>query len=297
MDTDSRRSLLRNRDIRNVTLGGFAVNLLMSGGKLLVGYLGGSKALIADAAHSLSDAASDVGLLIGLRFWSRPNDDSHPYGHGKYENITALAISAFLALTAGGIIWDALAGGAEPTVPSALTFWMAVASIVVKELLYRWTLRVGKAARSETVIANAWHHRSDALSSVVAAGSIIISRTWEDFAYVDDIGAVVVGVILLQAAGKIAAPAFGKLTDRAASRELREAIHQAALLVPGVCTAHAMRSRYIGADVFVDMHVEVEPALTVRQGHDIATAVHDRIVIDFPEVADVVVHIEPFGNG
>lgn len=297
MDTDSRRSLLRNRDIRNVTVGGFAVNLLLTGGKLLIGYLGGSKALIADAAHSLSDAASDVGLLIGLRFWSRPNDDSHPYGHGKFENVTALLISAFLALTAGGIIWDALTVGTETTVPGVLTFWMAVISIVVKELLYRWTLRVGKATRSETVIANAWHHRSDALSSIVAAVSIAISRQWEDFSYVDEIGAVVVGVIILQAAGKIAAPAFGKLTDRAASRELREAIHQAALLVPGVCTAHAMRSRYIGADVFVDMHVEVEPALTVRQGHDIATAVHDRIVIDFPEVADVVVHIEPFGNG
>lgn len=291
-------SVLRNQRIRNVTLWGFVINLALTGIKLVVGICGGSKSLVADAVHSLSDAASDIGLLIGLRLWSKPGDAEHPYGHGKFENVTGLVISAMLAITAAWIIWDALliAHKEVETPPGVATFWVAILSIIVKEWMYRWTKRVGERTRSETVIANAWHHRSDALSSIVAAFSIGISRLWEGFGFVDDIGAVVVGVILLQAAWKIAFPAFGKLMDMAPPPVLRKAIQDAAGAVPGVLSAHALRMRYVGENIFVDMHIEVSPEISVRAGHDISSSVSHSLCKSFEEIADVIVHVEPYQN-
>lgn len=285
----------RNNKIKHVTFWGLAANLLMAVIKFVAGYIGGSKALIADAVHSLSDAASDIGLLVGLRFWSRPGDDTHPYGHGKFENFTGLFISILLALTAVGIIWDALStvDPSEDVAPGAISFWAAAGSIVVKELLYRWTLKVGKQVRSETVIANAWHHRSDALSSVVAAVSIAVTYFFPAYAFVDDIGAVVVAVILLKASINIAFPALGKLTDCAPPAEIRETIYETAAEYDKVRSAHAIRTRYIGEDIFVDLHIEVDPWLSVRDGHDIAEAVSTRLCEKVESVVDVVVHIEP----
>ncbi len=295
MSNMSGDSLERSAKIKSVTTGGLIANLIMSGLKFVVGYFGGSKALVADAAHSLSDAASDIGVLVGLRFWSKPEDASHPYGHGKIETFTGLIISAVLALTAIGIIWDALYQVDKSDVenPGAISFWVAVASIIVKEILFRWTLKVGKEVRSQTVIANAWHHRSDALSSVVAAVSIAVTYLFPSYGFVDDIGAVVVAVILLKAAVGIAFPALGKLTDCAPPPEIRDAIYQAAAAYDKVRSAHAIRTRYIGEDIFVDLHIEVDPWLSVREGHDISSDVSRKICEKIESVVDVVVHIEP----
>lgn len=288
----------RNQRIRRLTYVGLAANVVLTLLKVGIGILGGSKSLLADGVHSLSDAASDICVLVGITLWAKPQDDSHPYGHGKFESMTSLVISLFLLGTALGIIWDSVASFGHPheEVPGLSALVIAVISILVKEFFFRWSIIVGEELHSESVIANAWHHRSDALSSVVAAISIGVSHYYPGHSYVDGIGAIMVSVILLQAAVTTALPALRKLSDAAPDPDMRKQVAEVAAGVEGVCDAHAMRMRYIGADIYVDMHIEVDPMLSVAQGHDIATHVSHALKENFVEVADVVVHVEPLGR-
>lgn len=282
--------------VRRVTWVGLAANLALSALKFVAGVVGSSQAVVADAVHSLSDGITDVAILVGVRYWSRPPDDDHPHGHRRIETLVTSLIGLLLAIVALGIACNAIVTlhNKHAGSPGWIAFAAAVASILVKEILYRWTVRTGKRIKSPAVIANAWHHRSDGLSSVptaLAVGTAALSPSWS---FLDHVGAVVVSLFILQAAWRIAAPAVGQLVDAGVSQADRDKIQEIALSVTGVEYVHAIRTRYIGSGVEVDLHVKVDADLTVRQGHDISEVVKDRLISEGPEVVDVVTHLEPY---
>lgn len=281
--------------IRRITWTGLVVNLALMALKFIGGLVGRSQAVVADAVHSLSDCTTDVAILIGVRYWSRPADEDHPYGHARIETMVTLVIGAILAVVAGGLVYNALATlpqrHAGP--PGWVAFAAAVLSLVSKEVVYRWTIRVGKRLKSSAVIANAWHHRSDSLSSIPAALAVAGAAIHPAWSFLDHVGAVIVSLFILQAAGRIVWPALRQLVDAGASRRERARIRAIALATDGVNRIHALRTRYIGAGLLVDLHILVDPAMTVRAGHDISERVKARLLAEEADVVDVLVHIEP----
>lgn len=282
--------------IRRVTLAGMAVNILLAGLKFVLGVVGHSQALVADAAHSLSDLGTDLALLLGVKYWTAPADDDHAYGHHRIETLVSAAIGLFLAAAAVVIGYRALTTihDSSGATPGWFAFAGAAISIIVKELLYRWTLAAGQRTGSSALTANAWHHRSDALSSIPVALAVVVAIYFPDWSFVDQIAALLVTVFLLHAAWRILFTAFGELTDRGAPSEDRRQILQLSRGIEGVCDVHALRTRLSGGGTQVDLHVQVDADLSVMAGHEIAGAVKRRLIEDGPGVMDVVVHIEPF---
>jgi cation diffusion facilitator family transporter len=277
---------------------GLFANLALAAIKMAAGVVGHSHAVVADAIHSLSDLVTDVALLAGVQFWSKPADERHPHGHQRIETLVTVLIGASLGVVALGLMWDAVVGGhgGRSLTPTPVALAAAVLSIVVKEVLCRWTLAEGRRVDSPALIANAWHHRSDSLSSVPAALAVAVAVAAPEFAFVDRIGALVVCIFILFAAGRILAPALSQLIDTGAPREDRRRIRQLALGVAGVEDAHAIRTRYVGSTLAVDLHVEVNAELSVEEGHAIGEAVRQRLLDQGPKVADVLVHVEPPGD-
>ncbi|MDP8256502.1 MAG: cation diffusion facilitator family transporter [Candidatus Alcyoniella australis] len=275
-----------------VTWVGLLANLLLAGFKFAAGLLGNSAALVADAAHSLSDLASDVVVLIGLRIAARPKDLSHPYGHGKVETAAALSVGALVCLAGLGIMFDAthkLYDGTRSH-PLPIVLVAAGTSIVVKELLYRWTVAVGRRTRHSLLIANAWHHRSDALSSVavlIGAGGAMLGVP-----YLDLLAALAVSVFVVRAGVTIGWDALRDLLDTAVDTKLRKRIGEIICDTPGVISCHRLRTRKVGEAVFVDVHIEVRDELSILEAHKIADRAELRLLGDLP-VDDVIVHVEP----
>ena len=293
------RATARNRaaSVRFVTWTGLVVNLLLAIFKFVAGALGHSQAVVADGAHSLSDLSTDLAVLIGVRYWSAPADDCHPHGHQRIETLVTALIGAALVLAGAGIGFNALRSLRGPhtsELPGWVAFWAAIISIVSKELLYRWSIGVGKRVRSPAVMANAWHHRSDSLSSIPAALAVAGSRVFPDWYFLDHVGAVMVSIFILQAAWRIVRPALGQLVDEAAPPEVAETIKRIALETDGVMLVHAVRTRFVGPAIQVDLHILVEPNISVQQGHDISENVQAALLDRLQDVADVVVHIEPY---
>ena len=287
----------REARIRRVTWIGLFGNLALSALKLAAGALGHSRAVAADAVHSLSDCATDIAVLVGTRLWSRPSDSDHPYGHGRIETVITVLLGFFLAAVGIGIGYDAISSMQDrhAVTPGAVALVAALVSIVAKEALYRWTAGVGRQVRSSAMVANAWHHRSDALSSIPAAlavGAAILLPAWS---FLDHIGAIAVCLLIIQAAYKIVRPAVGQLIDAGLPPREIQAMYDAVRQCKGVELAHALRTRHLGAGVAIDLHVEVEPGLTVAQGHGIAEEVRHTLLELFPDVVDVVVHVDPLG--
>ncbi len=263
---------------------------------MAAGLLGNSQAIVADAVHSASDSVTDIAVLIGVKFWTAPADEKHPHGHRRIETLVSAAIGLVLVLVAGGVVWHALQNlnQEHKRGPEWIAFFVALLSIVGKEGLYRWSAAVGRRIRSPALVANAWHHRSDALSSIPAALAVLAARLLgPDWSMIDHVGAVVVALFILRAAWKIVKPALGELIDTGASREELARIREIALQTEGVCEVHALRTRYSGTGLQADLHVGVAPELTVREGHDISEEVKRRLVAGGPGVLDVVVHLEP----
>ena len=284
-----------HRQIVRVTWIGLVVNLVLSGVKAFVGFLAGSQALIADAVHSLTDLSSDIAILLGEKFWLAPADENHPYGHRRIEALITALIGLLLAAAAVGIGWEALftLRIQQNRVPGPAAFYAALASIVIKELLYRYTFRVGIRIRSSAVKANALHHRADAFSSMPVAAAVLTSMLVPQWSFVDHVGALVVICFILHAAWQVMKPALQELSDSGACLKTREALRQRALAVSGVKDIHALRTRRSGSGFFVDLHVLVEPRLSVQEGHVIAGCVKSAL-LENPDIMDVLVHIEPW---
>ncbi len=285
----------REKYVRQVTWGGFTVNLLLSGLKFAAGYFGHSHALVADAIHSLSDTTTDLAVIAGSHYWSRPADECHPYGHRRLETLVTVFIGLMLAAAGAGIGWHAVSMLSESPGPPPgwIALTAALVSITAKEILYRWTAAAGKKSRSPALAANAWHHRSDALSSVpvlIAVGAALVHPSWS---FLDLVGAAVVAVFIMHAALKIIWPAVSELVDAGAPGEIKKYIADIATQTEGVQEVHAIRTRYISASIMADLHIVVAGSLSVRAGHNIAEDVRRRIIDRIPEVIDVVIHVDP----
>jgi len=281
-------------EIRFVTLIGLLVNLALTAVKFVAGFLGGSQAVVADAVHSLSDSLTDVVVLVGVKYWSAPADQQHPHGHQRIETIITVYIGLALAAVALGLGYKAMISLREAhTPPTGVALAAVLLSIVVKEALFRWHFSVGKRLRSQALLANAWEHRSDAFGSMPAALAVGVAIVAPGWGFVDRVGAIVASLLILQAAWKIAWPALTELADRGADVLTVEKIRELTQTVAGVREAHAIRTRYLGSGLQVDMHVLVDPQISVEQGHFISECVKIRLLELMGEVLDVIIHIEP----
>jgi len=282
--------------VKRITWIGLAINLFLAILKFIVGTIGSSQAVVADAVHSLSDMATDIAVLFGVRFWTAPADEDHPYGHWRIETLITVVIGISLVMVALGIGYKALTTIRE--VHLKQPGWIAIIgvlfSIFFKEALYHWTLRVGRLTKSSAVIANAWHHRSDAISSIPALIAVAAAATNPNWAFADHVGALVVALIILKVSWSIIAPAFSELTDRGASEKDCNQIRAIAMGIYGVELVHAIRSRRSGSGFHVDLHVQVNGDMPVRKGHDISEQVKQALIEKGPDILDVVVHLEPF---
>jgi cation diffusion facilitator family transporter len=274
---------------------GLIVNLVLAAVKLLTGIVGNSQAVVADAVHSLSDLVTDAALIIGVRYWTAPADEQHPHGHRRIETVVTLVIGMILGLVAIGLGEHALQELRRPqrVAPEVVALIGALISIVTKEVLFWWTLVRGRRISSAALIANAWHHRSDSLSSIPAATAVLVAMVAPAWSFVDAVGALMVCLFILHAAWKIMQPPLTQLSDAGAPRRERQALESLALAVDGVIAAHALRTRYTGSKLAVDLHIEVDGELTVRQGHAIGEAVRRQLLRKGPNVADCLVQVEP----
>jgi cation diffusion facilitator family transporter len=301
---DSRLSLVlvgeaeQTEEVRRVTWVGLVVNLCLAGCKFAGGFWGGSQAVIADAVHSLSDMSTDMAILLGVRYWTKPADLDHPHGHRRLETMVTLSIGLLLGVVATGLLWNALStlSTEHETAPRWVAFWAALLSILCKEVLYRWTLRVGRSIKSMPVVANAWHHRSDAFSSIPVAVAVAVAAVDPRWGFLDHVAAVAVSLFIYQASFRIIRPAFHKLIDAGASEKELQDICNIARATAGVEHVHGVRTRYVScSNLAVDLHIEVAGDMSVRKGHDISEEVKRRILNQGPDVIDVVVHLEPHG--
>lgn len=283
------------RQARRITWTALGLNLLLAGLKLACGLVGASQALIADSVHSLSDSCTDLAILIGVRYWYAPADDRHPHGHRRIETLITVVVALALAAVAGGLAFKSLSTIREhnDAAPGWSALAAALASIVIKEAMYRRTMKVGRRIKSPAIVANAWHQRSDALSSVPVALAVIGAKINPDWGFLDHVAAVVVSIFILGAAWRIGWPALQQLIDAGAPAEDLQRITNIALSVEPVCHVHAVRTRYVGSGLAVDLHVKVDGNITVREGHDVAEAVKRKLLAEGPDLVDVVVHLEP----
>jgi cation diffusion facilitator family transporter len=274
---------------------GMAVNAVLSAVKFAAGVLGHSHALIADAVESGADILSSIVVWRALVLAAEPADREHPYGHGKAEPLAAATVATMLLLAAAGIILKSALEIALPRpAPRPFTLFILIAVVVVKEALFRFVARAAGSAESIVVYADAWHHRSDAITSLAAAIGISCALLGGPrFFFADDAAAIVAGLIIAWNGWKLLKPAYNELMDAAPGVALVAQIKSAASLVAGVQRIEKCIVRKAGFEYFVDMHVQVDPELTVRQAHQIAHLVKDRVREAMPSVHDVLVHIEP----
>jgi len=283
------------RTVQFVTAVGMILNLVLVFAKAAGGLVFHSQALLADAVHSLSDLVTDLAVIFGVKYWSAPPDHSHPYGHGRIETLVSAFIGIALAAVAVGLASDAvgtLRQGSEHG-PAGFAFVIALFSVVSKEVLFRWTRAKARAVHSTAMEANAWHHRSDAISSVPAAIAIALAYFFPKLHFVDPVGAIVVSGFILLSAWKIIQPTLLELSEAGVSKEDQAKIYRMAASLPGVIGAHALRTRNAGGAIWADIHIIVDPDMTVREGHDLSHKVRDLLVNSDLHIVDVVVHLEP----
>lgn len=290
----------REKQIYRVTLVGSAGNALLVIFKFIAGVLGHSSAMIADAVHSLSDFITDIIVLVFVGISARPQDRSHDYGHGKFETLASLFISLALFGAAVGIIvsgavkFAAWLGGADLASPGRLALWAAIISILLKELMFRYTARKGLELESSALNANAWHHRSDALSSIGAAigigGAVLLGGRWT---VLDPLASIVVGGMLVKVAWEIMRPSLGELTDESLPEKTEEEILSVFHSFEDISEPHNLRTRRIGNRVAIEAHIRMDGAMPLRQAHDLSSRIENTLKERFGPQTIVTLHMEP----
>lgn len=279
--------------ITRITWIGMICNLVLSAVKLTVGYLIGSLGLIADGFHSLSDLGTDFAVLIGATIAAKPADRSHPFGHGKFETFTIVFVAIALILVGVGLVWKAVNAVREPVVSvnGATIILVAILSIGVKEWLYRITLNVAEQCRSVALKANAWHHRSDALSSVVIlAGGGAALLGWQQG---DALAGLLVGLMVIAVGGKLGFEALIELSEGSAGKDTIEGIEEVINRFEEIRGTHRLRVRRIGRELTMDIHVVLDPDLTIKAGHDIVQRVEDTISKEIDWPITLTIHVDP----
>ena len=278
------------------TLLGMVANTLLAAGKMAAGVLGHSHALVADAVESLADVFSSIVVWRALVVAAEPADKEHPYGHGKAEPIASVIISTMLLLAAVGIVASSIRAmlGAEHEGPRAFTLLVLLAVVAVKEMLFRFVASEADSVDSSAVHTDAWHHRADAITSLAAAIGISISLIGgKGYESADDVAAIVAAGIIAFNGWRLLRPAMNELMDAAPNQQVIDRIKKIAATVDGVERVEKCIARKVGHRYFVDMHLEVDPKMTVERGHAIAHDVKDKVREKFPAVRDVLVHVEP----
>jgi len=270
------------------------VNLLLTAVKIGFGIVGHSAALIADGIHSLSDLLSDAFVLIAVKLGSREADREHPYGHRRFETLATVLLGGGLIVIAGGIAWDAAERLLHPErlmIPTKETLGIAAFSILANEWLFHYTRRIAMRTRSKLLLANAWHHRSDALSSVIVFVGIVAVLL--GFPFADAVAAIIVALMVARIGLNLLLESIRELVDTSLPDELVQEIRKVILETDGVQGIHLLRTRQMGEDAFIDAHIVVDPRITVSEGHMIADKVRDLLIEEFDDVMDVLVHIDP----
>ncbi|QGN38044.1 cation diffusion facilitator family transporter [Klebsiella oxytoca] len=283
----------RSRVARKTTLVSVVVNLFLSSFQVLAGIFSGSQGLIADGIHSLSDLVADFVVLIANKKSRQPSDSDHHYGHWRYENGASLVIGALLLLVGIGMLWSACNKLLNPeSIPNVhiTALWVALGALTAKEILFRYMLRAATRIQSSMLIANAWHARSDAASSVVVAMGIIGNLA--GFAWLDPVAALVVGVLIARMGYTFSADALHDLMDRSVDSETEQQIKTTILATPGVVALHDLKTRRAGDLILVDVHIEVPGNLSVVEGHDIALLARSRVLKNH-NVLNMMIHIDP----
>ena len=290
----------RKQRIYKVTVVGSIVNFLLLAFKLLAGIVVQSAAMLADAVHSISDFATDVVVLVFVRISNKSQDKEHDFGHGKYETLATAIIGLLLFLVGVGILWSGISSiwaffkGEKLDEPGLIALVAALVSIVSKELLYQYTVIVGKQVGSQAVVANAWHHRSDAFSSIGTAvgigGAILLGEDWR---VLDPIAAVIVSFFIIKVAVKLLIPCLDELLEKSLPDEVEKEIIQAVLSFSGVSEPHHLRTRRIGSYYAIDVHVRMDGEISLRESHMTATKIECKLRDMFGPSTLINIHVEP----
>lgn len=293
----------RQKKIRQVTLVGSLVNLLLSAAKILAGVFGGSAAMIADGIHSLSDLASDVVILVFVKVSSKGQNKSYDWGHGKFETLATLIVSIILIAVSVQLMFSgvtsvkAILGGAAIPAPGGIALVAAIVSIAAKEWMYRYTAIVGKRLNSPAVIANAWHHRSDAFSSVASLIGIGCAMAFGDrWVLLDPLMSCVISVAIMVVGIRMAIPSVKELLDVSLPDEMEDRIVALAMSVDGVKEIHDLKTRRNGPYIIMETHMLVDPQMSVVKAHDITLAVEELIKAEFGSDTQISIHVEPYGQ-
>lgn len=283
-----------------VTLSGAAANVALAAAKLIAGMLGKSSAMMADAIHSLSDLVSDVIVLVMVKVSSKGRDKGHDYGHGKFETLATAAVSLILLVVGARLMQDGVSKilsvvhGTMIPVPGRIALWAALVSIAVKEILYQWTARVGRRCKSPAIVTNAWHHRTDALSSIGSAigiaAAIMFGGRW---VVMDPVVCCMISIFIIIIAVKMALPALNELTEASLPDDIEEEMQEIIRSVPGVENVHAMKTRSIGPNYIVESHIVVRPDMSVADAHAITAVAEERLRARFGQKTQISLHVEP----
>jgi len=279
-------------DARKVTVVGMVLNIILSIVKVFVGLLANSSALVADGIHSVSDLITDILVLFVTHFSSEAPDAEHPYGHGRFETLGTVVLGSLLIAVAGGMLLDSIERllHAKLQIPGSLALWVAIISVLSKEWLFRYTRRVGKKIHSKMIEANAWHHRSDAFSSIVVVIGILGSMM--GISWFDPLAELIVSLMVAKVGWDLAWSSMKELVDTALSEESTQEIRDFIKSIEGVRNIHELRSRHMGSNIILDVHIQVSPAISVSEGHQIGLIVTKKLRNQYPHITDITFHID-----
>ncbi len=281
-----------------VTVTGSILNIFLSAIKLTAGFLGNSYGLIADGLHSLSDLVTDILVVFGILIGKKPPDKDHHYGHKKIENFTEVLMGLILIILSIKLSvssFKILLSGKVYT-PAFYTIIIAIISVVTKEYLYHVTNKIAKEYNSDVLLGNAWHHRSDALTSVIIVFSLGIGIYFPKFYFIDAIISIMISIIIMYLGIKIAIKSLNKLSDAAPPEDYKNQVEQKIESNEEVGNVHSLRMRFLGSQIYIECHVEVDPDISVSAGHEIATEIKEDLMDWDKKIVEVMVHIEPLGD-
>ncbi len=283
------------KQIRSVTWLSVAINVVLTALKLLFGIVANSQALLADGVHSLSDFVTDGAILVGSVFWSKKPDEHHPYGHGRIETMVTIGIAVVLCAAAVGIGVEAVKTISTPpeAMPGVMILVVAVFSVIIKEFLYRITKKRGEKLKSSALVANAWHHRTDAISSIPVFVAAFVIRIFPQYYFLDNVAAIIVSIFLIKAAWDIVKPSLDEIMEAQIHEDIVETLVEIEKKYPEVHEFHKVRIRSVGGAHYAELHMLTDGDITVKKAHDLTDAIKEDLLDAHDDLNDVTIHVEP----
>lgn len=280
---------------QGITVLGMVVNIVLTITKIIAGLVGKSNSVVADGIHSLSDLSTDIAVIIGMKYWNQPPDQDHQYGHRRIEALISVFIAVALAIAGCMLGLEAiktLKSGIHQT-PEYIALIVAIISIISKEIIFQMTYKVGMEIKSSAVVANAWHHRSDSLSSIPVAIAIGISIFKPSWNFIDSVATIAVSGFIIKTAWEISLPAFKELSDGGANPDVLKQIEQTVLEIDGIKSIHKLRTRFYGSSLHIDLHIQVDGSMSVKDCHKLTGIAKHKLAESFNDIVEVLIHVEP----